>query len=244
MAYNCAIIDHDKSAVELLKNFVGSVQELRISGNCSTPAEALHLLSREKVDLMFVEIYMPELFGPELLHILSQPRGLILTTAYRDFAVEAFELDAIDYLVKPFSFERFLKAVNKFMMLKAASAITASIGVSFLFLRVDRKMIKIFLHEVLYIESLKDYVIIHLDGPKELKVKLSLYQIEEMLPPARFLRIHRSFIVSVEKITAFTRTDVEIGRKELPIGKSYAMAFQKLTPYFWSLPTGVPERPE
>lgn len=242
MACRCIIVDDEPPAIRVLKTYVETVPQLEFSGACKNAFEALNLLSRERPDLIFLDIHMPKLIGTDFLRSLSHPPKVIFTTAHKDFAIEAFDLDAVDYLLKPISFERFLKAVNKVLQINYPIVETNNFRISFVYFRAERKMIKVFLEEILYLESYRDYVVIHMEGPRELKVKLTLNHVEGMLPGNQFLRIHRSFIVSSQKISAFTKTDVEIGRTELPIGKSYSGVFSKLTFSNNNLPDGVNER--
>ena len=242
MACRCLIVDDEPPAVNILKKYIQTVPQLEIAGACKNGFEALDLLNSTKVDLLFMDIHMPKLFGTELLRSLSHPPKVIFTTAHKEFAIEAFELDAVDYLLKPISFERFLKAVNKVFKTDFPIAEFHTAPPAFTYFRADRKMIKVFLRDILYLESLRDYVVVHLEEQKDLKVKLTLNHVERMLPANQFIRIHRSFIVSIEKISAFTKTDVEIGQKELPIGKSFTQAFSKLTPNSENFPGGVAER--
>jgi len=239
MAYKCIIVDDEPPAIKVLEKYINSLPQLEIVKSCKNAFEAFNILSNQKIDLIFLDVQMPKLIGTELLKALPYPPKAIFTTAHKDFAIEAFELDAIDYLLKPISFERFLKAVNKFCHIKnnGMDAIDQTSG--FLYLRFDRKMVKIFLNDILYLESFKDYVVIHRDHEPELRIKQTLNSMENMLPQHLFLRIHRSFIVSVNKITAFTKNDVEIGKIELPIGKSYSHAFNELSPDNLNLPEGV-----
>lgn len=242
MAYKCIIVDDEPPATKVLEKYIEETPQLTLLGTCKNAFEALDLLRIKKVDLIFLDIHLPKLFGTELLRTLNHPPKVIFTTAHKDFAIEAFELDAVDYLLKPISFERFLKAVNKVLQTNNPVAETPDPMISFVYFRADRKMIKVFLEDILYIESFRDYVIIHMEQARELRVKLSLNHVERMLPGNQFLRIHRSFIVSSNKITAFTKTDVEIGRTELPIGKSFTQVFRKLSISDASLPDGVAER--
>lgn len=242
MLCKCIIVDDEPPAINVLEKYIKTVPNLELSGTCMNAFEAMNFLASKKVDLLFLDIQMPQLMGTELLRTLPQPPRVIFTTAHKDFAIEAFELDAVDYLLKPVSFERFLKAVNKVLQTNYAPAETYNNNISFVYFRADRKMVKVFLDDILYIESLKDYVHIHMEPHNLLKVKMTLNHVEKMLPENQFLRIHRSFIVSINKITAFTKTDVEIHKKELPIGKSYVGVFNKLTPDSTYLPSGTEER--
>lgn len=224
------IVDDEPPAIKILEKYAEDVGQLELVGTCNNAFEAIRILNEKKIDLMFLDINMPKLMGTQLIKSLRYPPKVIFTTAHADFAIEAFELDAVDYLLKPISFERFLKAVNKFCHLNHVEMDFLGQTSAFLYFRSDRKMIKVLLEDIVYIESMKDYILIHRQNNADLKVKQTLSETENMLPPHLFLRIHRSFIVSVKKITAFTNYEIEIGKIELPIGRSYAEAFDKLSP--------------
>ena len=230
MDYKCIIIDDEPLAVKVLKKHIEHIPKLEIIGSCTSAFEALNLLSKQRADLIFLDIHMPDLIGTQFLRTLTLPPKVIFTTAHKDFAIEAFELNAVDYLLKPIYFERFLKAVNKALLTYDSLPQPSNTKEQFVYFRADRKMIKVLLNEILYIESNRDYGIIHMENARKLKVKLTLNHIEKLLPCDQFLRIHRSFLVSINKMTAFTKTDVEIGRTELPIGKSFTCFFHKLIP--------------
>tara|TARA_R110002049_G_scaffold137865_2_gene297896 strand:+ start:3183 stop:3905 length:723 start_codon:yes stop_codon:yes gene_type:complete len=228
MKYNCIIVDDEPHAIKILESYIRSLDQLKIVGTCSNAFRAINILNNEKVDLIFLDINMPKLLGTQLLKTLQYPPKVIFTTAHKDYAIEAFELDAIDYLLKPISFERFLKAVNKFCHTTTVEVAPANQGPGFLYFRADRKMVKVFLEDIFYIESYKDYIIIHKETDV-VKVKLSISAVEKMLPQNLFLRIHRSFLVAIHRVTAYTKYDVEIGKIELPIGRSFSSVIQKLT---------------
>lgn len=242
MKCKCIIVDDEPPAIKILQNYINSVPQLEIVKTCKNALEALQVLNNKRIDLMFLDIHMPRLIGTQLLKTLPYQLSTIFTTAHKDFAIEAFELDAVDYLLKPISFERFLKAVNKFYQITNFENEPVREKLAFLYFRSDRKMVKVFLKDIQYIESFKDYVVIRRDNEPELKIKQTLNNVENVLPANLFIRIHRSFIVSAKKITAFTKRDVEIGRIELPIGKSYIEVFSKLVPDSLNLPEGVDER--
>ncbi len=242
MNCKCIIVDDEPPAIKVLETYIKSLPQLEIVGVCKNAFEAINLLNKEKIDLMFLDIQMPKLMGTQLIKTLQYPPKVIFTTAYKDFAIEAFELDAIDYLLKPISFERFLKAVNKFCNIPLAELDIMVQNPGFVYFRADRKMVKVFLDDVLYIESFKDYVVIHRINENQLRIKQTLNNVESILPKNQFLRIHRSYIVSFKMITAFTKTDIEIGKIELPIGRSYADVFKKMTLDGSDLPNGVEER--
>lgn len=224
----CLIVDDEPPAIDVLAKYIEAVSDLELSGSCSNAVEALGTLQHNQVDLLFLDIQMPHLLGTDFVRTLKNPPKIIFTTAYRKFALEGFELDAVDYLLKPISFERFLKGVNKVLQ----TSISLSNPVfpfsnsekqhleNFLYFRTDRKMVKVFLSEILYVESLKDYIKV-ITTTKQIITKQAISALEELLPPDQFLRIHRSYLVSIGKIDSFTADDIQIGKKELPIGRMY-----------------------
>lgn len=223
----CLIIDDEPLAREILRQHVDGVEALELAGLCSNAVEAISFLQQHIVDLLFLDIQMPQLLGTNFIRTLKNPPKVIFTTAYRKYAVEGFELDAVDYILKPISFERFLKAVNKVLQLKAVPEILPSTKEKnietnslFLYFRADRKMVKVFYHEILFIESLKDYIKI-VTTSRTIVTKYVLYTLEEMLPAGEFLRIHRSYIVAINKIDSFNTESIQIAKHEIPIGKIY-----------------------
>ena len=230
----CFAVDDEPPALEVLKKYISAVPNLQLAGTCADALEALTMLQQHTIDLLFLDIQMPQLSGTDLVRTLKNPPKVIFTTAFRRFAVEGFELDAVDYLLKPISFERFLKAVNKVMDTNLHSIdINNSNGDNknrpedtFITLRADRKNLKVSLNDILYIESLKDYIKV-VTPAKTIVTKQSISSIEETLPKNQFIRIHRSFIVSINKIETFTNEIIEIGKKELPISRMYKMEVNK-----------------
>jgi DNA-binding LytR/AlgR family response regulator len=219
-------VDDEPPALKILMKYVAEVDQLKLIGTCHNTFKAMEYLQNERIDLLFLDIKMPKLSGISFIKTLANPPKVIFTTAYKDFAVEAFELDAEDYLLKPFSFERFLKAINRIILTDNLPSIEpAKTNSVFLYLRIDRKMVKVYLDDILYIESLKDYVKIHRSKAPTLIVKISISNLENMLPNNSFVRIHRSYLVSLNKITAYTCKDIEIGTIELPIGKVFSHKF-------------------
>jgi DNA-binding LytR/AlgR family response regulator len=242
MQCRCIIVDDEPPAIKVLASYVEWIPQLTLAGTCRNAFEAISALQDQQVDLMFLDIHMPKLIGTELMKTLPNPPSVIFTTAHKDFAIEAFELDAVDYLLKPISFERFLKAVNKYCRLGNVHFPAHPESQGFVYFRANRKVIKVFLKTIHYIESFKDHVVIHREGDEPLRVKQALNNVEKMLPGDSFIRIHRSFLISVDKITAFTKTDVELGRTELPIGRSYVENFRQWVSDRFNLPDGVEER--
>ena len=233
MKYKCLLVDDEPPALKILESYIAHIDSLEIAGKCRNAFEAMTILRQSQIDVLFLDIKMPQLSGIEFLRTLSHPPMVIFTTAFKEFAIEGFELDAVDYLEKPFSFERFIKAVNKLTRRNDPVPQPSHEPMgdeAFLYFRSDRKMVKVMLDDILYIESLKDYVKTVRAPDKPLVVKKPLSAVEELLPDNRFIRIHRSFIVSIKKITAFTQTDVEINGVEIPVGKLYSHQLERLSP--------------
>ncbi|WP_234735530.1 LytR/AlgR family response regulator transcription factor [Tellurirhabdus bombi] len=231
MKLRCLLVDDEPPALEVLKSYIDMIDGLEVVGTCPNAVQAFGVLQEKAVDLLFLDIKMPRLLGTDFLRSLSHPPKVIFTTAYREYALDGFDLDAVDYLLKPIPFERFLKAVSKVMRVdNRLSEPTISLPEpktsapeqsAFLYFRVDRKMVKVFTRDILYIESLKDYVKIITTVARPLVVKQTISSLEEMLPESAFLRIHRSYMVAIEKIQAYTPNHVDIGGQELPIGRLY-----------------------
>ncbi|MDJ1480419.1 LytTR family DNA-binding domain-containing protein [Cytophagaceae bacterium YF14B1] len=232
MNLKCLLVDDEPPALEVLESHIGNVDGLEVIAKCHNAIQAFSVLQEKNIDLMFLDIKMPKLLGTDFLRTLRNPPKVIFTTAYRDYAVEGFELDAVDYLMKPISLERFLKAIAKVTKVEnnfpSEEKKYQPNKDAFLYFRVDRKMVKVLTEDILYIESLKDYIkIFTTNDSKPLVVKQSMNALEEMLSETNFLRIHRSFIVSLSKIKAFTANHITIGSEELPIGRLYSHQISK-----------------
>lgn len=218
----CLVVDDEPQAIEILKSYISITPPLQLIGTTHHAPGAFDLLQKQAVDLLFMDIQMPQVTGIDFLRSLPQPPKTIFVSAHRDYAVEGFELSAVDYLLKPVSYDRFLKAVYK-ITLSGNSTSEAQVPIPserFLYFRADRKMVKVLLHEILYAESLKDYVKI-ITNKGAIITKMSISSLEEMLPDDMFIRIHRSFIVSLRCIESFTPTDVWVGKQALPVGPLY-----------------------
>lgn len=230
----CLAVDDEPPALQVIEKYVGSVSVLQLAGTCGNAVDALALLQNNAIDLLFLDIQMPYILGTDFMRTLTNPPKVIFTTAFRKFAVEGFELDAVDYLLKPISFERFLKAVNKVMKLNLdvtgimQPQITEKKGPEneSIYLRADRKNIKVLLNDILFIESLKDYIKV-VTKDKTIISKHSISTFEETLPSS-FIRIHRSFIVSLDKIESFTPELIQVGKYELPLSRSYRHEVEKM----------------
>jgi two-component system LytT family response regulator len=229
----CLVVDDEPMARDVLRRYIEKIPTLQLTGECSNAIDALVFLQNNKIDLVFLDIRMPELLGTEFVKALRNPPKIIFTTAFKEYALDGYELDVIDYLLKPIRFERFLKAVTKAFPQKDetpqnnAFVNERKTGTDFIYLRVDRKLVKIILSEILYIESAKDYVKLFTKD-KCLITRQTISSIEAMLSGNEFARIHRSYIVAVSKIKSLTNELVEIGNTELPIGKLYKNNFLKL----------------
>lgn len=227
---NCLLVDDEPPALEILRNYIASTPGLTIAGECHHAIAAFDFLQNNSVDLIFLDVNMPKISGTDFLRALQHPPKVIFTTAYRDFAVDGYELGAVDYLLKPFSLDRFWKAIQRVGSVEGqndfVSSKTTPTTERFLYVRADRKMVKVFLGEVLFIESLKDYVKIVLSD-KQIITKQTITSIEEMLPEEQFVRIHRSFIVAESKVESYSQTSAFIGKHEIPIGPLYRQQFLK-----------------
>ena len=226
MKLRCLLIDDEPPALKVLAKYISSLDEMEIVGQCRNAIEALGVLRQKAVDVIFLDIKMPRIIGTEFLKNLSHPPKVIFVTAYREYAIDGFELDAVDYLVKPVSFERFFKAVTKLnrLMGREVSA-TATTEVpnadAFVYLKVDRDMKKVVVNEIEYIESWKDYVKIYLTGSRYFLVKRPISAIENILSDHKFIRVHRSYIVSLSKISGYNALCLQIGQSAIPIGRLY-----------------------
>jgi DNA-binding LytR/AlgR family response regulator len=223
----CLAVDDEPPALDILKNYIQAVSSFELAGTCINAVDALNVLRSTHVDLMFLDIQMPQLLGTDLLRTLNNPPKVIFTTAYREFAIEGFELNAVDYLLKPISFERFLKAVNKVMDIKLPQQMQQETQDAYLYFRSDRKMHKVAMEDIIFIESLKDYIKV-VTKSKTIITKQSISSIEERLPKSSFIRIHRSFIVSLSKVQSYTPELIAIGNEELPVSRMYRHEVEKV----------------
>lgn len=225
--YKCYIVDDEPLALNVIEQHLSKFGEFEVCGKSTDPIEALTQIKRLQPDLLFLDIEMPEITGLELIESMQNKPEIIITTAYREYAVEGFELKVLDYLVKPVPFKRFLKAIERFLELKLSSdSATVQGDHACIFVKADRKTIRIELDDICYIEGVKDYVKIVLPTQKII-TKMSIGNFFKDLPKDRFIQVHKSFIVAKNKITAYTAHDVEIGDMEIPIGRIYKEQFLK-----------------
>lgn len=227
----CIAVDDEKWVLDLLVDNINRVPFLQLAGRCKNALEAIELLHREEVDLIFLDIQMPGLDGIQFVQSLQHPPMIIFVTAYKEHAFEGFELAAVDYLLKPVSFERFLKACNKanelFRLKQTPKAETPRPDHFFVY--VEYNQIKITIADILYIEGMKDYVKIYLTtAAKPVMTKMSLKALEDKLLPYRLVRIHKSYIISADKVTALKRDIICLGHIELPLSDSYRSAVESL----------------
>jgi DNA-binding LytR/AlgR family response regulator len=222
---NCLIVDDEPVAREILESHLAKIDAVNVVAGCKNAIEAFHYINAEKIDLIFLDINMPEISGLSFAKSINRNIKIIFTTAYREYAVDGFDLQAVDYLLKPISFERLLQSINKYFEenVVVENVFTKEIvpeRSDFIFVRSDRKMIKISIPDILYIESLADYIKIHLPNNTVI-TRETMSSIEAKLPQQDFFRVHRSFVVSIAAIESFTNEYIEINRKQIPISRSY-----------------------
>ncbi|HTJ13332.1 MAG TPA: LytTR family DNA-binding domain-containing protein [Dinghuibacter sp.] len=228
MNLNCIIVDDEPIARDLLRTYIEQVPYLTLAATCADAFEAMQALGRQDVDLVILDINMPRLSGLDMLRSLKRYPAVIITSAYPDFALEGFELSVTDYLLKPFSFPRFVQATEKVAQHRQALATPLTPAPStptsptddFIVVKSDKKLAKVFLRDILYVEAYGNYVFIHGDSDR-LMSKQTLTQLEAQLPAGRFVRIHKSYIVSVKAVRFLEGNEVSLGSKKLPVGKVY-----------------------
>lgn len=232
MNITCLIVEDEPLARNLITDYVRKVPYLDLIDALSNPLTALETLRKQSVDLLFLDIQMPELTGISLLKTLQKRPLVILTTAYSEYALEGYELDVVDYLLKPITFERFLKAIDKVnQRLHATQPVSENkivapdTGTPFVFVKDGTKLVKIRWDDILYVEGLKDYVTIHTKQQKVVTLQ-RLKSLEEQLPADKFIRVHHSYIIAIEAIDAVHKGEVQIGSAVIPISDSYKKAFK------------------
>ncbi|MEP2276371.1 MAG: LytTR family DNA-binding domain-containing protein [Reichenbachiella sp.] len=227
MEINCLIIDDERLAREYLKNYVDKVPQLNLLGSFNSPLKAMDLIKSGTVNLIFLDIQMPDITGVAFIKSLKHVPEVIFTTAYQEYALEGFNLNITDYLLKPFSFDRFYQAVNKVIDKfenkpnTPLIEVNATIRDTYLTVRADRRLYKINFDDLIYVEGQKAYVTFHTKSQKKIMALLSLKELEDSLPSDQFIRIHKSYIVSIHQITGLEGNMLEFGDSRLPVGSSY-----------------------
>ncbi len=237
MKIKCIIVDDEPIAISVIEKHINKINDIDIVATCESAIDAFSILQKKQIDLIFLDIQMPELTGIDFLKTLSHPPKVIITTAYREYAIEGFELEVVDYLLKPISFERFLKSINKVYKLMSPELVlqnkiiqASSDQGDFILAKVKRKLVKIKFADILFIESMKDYIRIKTTD-SEINTKMLISEMEKKLPEDKFIRIHRSFIVALNKISSVSPNTVELKTTEIPIGRSYKSVVLKILNY-------------
>jgi len=225
----CLVIDDEPHAVQLMADYVQKSKDLELVSSFTNPIEAFHFLTENPIDLLFLDIQMPELTGIQLLKLIPKNCQVIFTTAYEQYALDSYELDVVDYLLKPISFERFLLSVEKYkkrFLINESTSQNPSTNTEYIFVKSGYRTLKINLFEILYLEALSDYVAIHTKEGKILTLE-NMGFFEKTLAPSEFIRVHRSFIVSISQIEFIERNRIIINEKHIPISKTYQTDFWK-----------------
>ncbi len=232
MKIKCLLVDDEPPANDLIASYIDRMDDLEIVGKCNNAIEAFNYLQKTKVDILFLDIQMPKMTGLDLIRSLQERPRIVITTAYREFAADGFDLDVLDYLVKPVSFDRFLKAIAKYnqqnilRQVEVAEKTPDAFEKAYMYFKVNKDVKKVFLKDIIYIESVKDYVKIVTTG-RALITYQRLSYMEEKLPENKFLRIHKSYIIASDKITSYNNDMVQIDQYSLPLGRSYKQSFLK-----------------
>lgn len=235
MKIRCLIVDDEPLALSVIEKYINKVQDMEVVAKCESALMAFEELQKKEVDLIFLDIQMPELTGIQFLKTMEKAPRVIITSAYREYAIDGFEMDVLDYLLKPISFERFLKAVRKYYRIVTPESLLKDKIIKgadpgnnpFLLVKEKKNKVKVPFNEIMYIESLKDYIKIIMIK-RTVVTKMFISDIEKLLPDDNFIRIHRSFIIPVNKIDSFSPNHVEIGEYEIPIGRSYKSLVVKI----------------
>lgn len=226
--YNCIIIEDEPIAAEIIENYILQNDDLIIIGKCADAVHAANILSFNKVDLLFLDMILPVVKGFEFLKKLKDPPFTIVTTAYQEYALKGYEFDIVDYLMKPVSYERFQIALNRFRHLaEAEEALMGVANSEYIFLSIRKKQYKIYLEHIYYIESFREYITVH-TKKESITVKMPISKMENMLSAAKFIRIHKSYIVSLKKIEGFSAGEIIVNNKRLPIGRTYKNTIKEI----------------
>jgi len=221
----CIIIDDEPIAIDVIKSHLKNFKDIEVIGECENAIEALELINKTSVDLVFIDIEMPQINGIDFLKNVKRDFKVIITTAYRDYALEGYQLDVIDYLLKPISLERFIKAINKYFQFSKSGVIEfkqeAVLDANlFIYVKDGKETHKIYLKDILFIESLREFLKIHLSD-RTIEIRFKISEFEEKLPKDFFIRIHKSYIISMGKISSFNNNTISVSNKVLPIGRTF-----------------------
>lgn len=229
MKRNVLIVDDEPLAMNVIIRYLKNFQNFEVTGLCQNATDAFAFLSHQKVDVMFLDINMPAMSGLDLLRNLKNPPLVVMTTAFRKYAIDSFELEAIDYLVKPFGLERFINTIGRIekRLTNTPAHSLAAAKPDHVFFKIDKRMVKVRLNEIIYIESLKDYVRIKTETESLINHN-NLISIMEYLPKDEFMRIHRSYIIAISKVRAVEGNSVEVGGKLIPIGRNFQKSVKNL----------------
>jgi len=224
----CIIVDDEPLGIDVLESYVKKMPDLDLIGTCNNALEASEFLKNHKVDLMFLDIQMPEITGLEFMRSIANPPLVVFCTAYPDFAVEGFELNAIDYLLKPVGFDRFIKTIERareYMTLKKNDAVEApDLENDHIFIKSNQKQVKLSYDQIMYVEAFADYVKLYTPEKRYITLQ-TMKNMEQKLPKEKFIRVHRSFIVGIKYIHSFNSSELEIGTVKIPVGKNYKDEF-------------------
>ena len=230
---NCLIVDDETTARDILESHLSKIDQMNIVASCKNALEAFQQITNQSIDLIFLDINMPEISGLDFAKAINHNSKVIFTTAYREYALDGFDLKAVDYLLKPIAFERLLQSVQKYLdetpkIEKESIEDIHTDSNDFIFVRSDRKMVKVKFDEILFIESISDYIKIHLTD-QTIITRETISNIEVKLPSKNFIRTHRSFIVAISQINSFTHETIDIGKHQVPISRGYKIEImQKL----------------
>jgi len=230
MNLNCIIVDDEPIARDILKTYIEQVPYLTLIASCEDAFEAMQVLNRKEIDLIILDINMPRLTGFEMLRSLKKHAAVIITSAYPEYALEGFELSVTDYLLKPFSFPRFVQATEKVVNMNQDSAVAerAAYDEDFLMVKSDKKLTKIFLEEIEYVEAYGNYIFIYRNSGDRIMSKQTLTQFEEQLPAHKFVRIHKSYLLSLKAVKYLEGNEVALANRKLPVGKVYRENLMKV----------------
>ena len=237
MKLRCLIVDDEPIAQQILEQHIAQIEALHLVNKCSNALDALNVLHREQIDILFLDIKMPSISGLDMLKTLDHSPNVILTTAFSEFGAESYEYNVIDYLLKPIAFNRFLKAINKILINQKMELPSEKVEYSaakendFIFFKADKKIHKIYFKDIVFVEGSGNYAKIHIEDTKPLMVLEKLSDLIEKLPSEQFFRVHKSFIVNVQKIREIEGNRIKFGQKAVPISASYKQAFEKFISY-------------